>query len=173
MDKLLDYENDVKIDPQSLETCLVNQAEDYAKWNKAWAQATRERDQAKENLNVVWEHLAKKARTDWDLYGFFKVPTDGMIKEWVPAQQKYIDANIEYIDSAYKVNILAGAKQAFEHRKSALSDLVKLYLSGYYADENLVGKEARELLQEIRTKDHIEQLNKTDQRKKLKLKRRK
>jgi len=171
VDKELDYEKDVKIDPNSLERCLIDQAELNGKWTTAWAIATKERDRAKEELEVIRSELSQKARGSWEILGFPKSPTDSMVKEWVPIQKEYREANFYLIEANFKVSVLSGARQAFDHRARALSDLVKLYLSGYYADEGMVGKEARELLDEIRTKDHLQQLNKTDQRKKLKRRR--
>jgi len=167
VDKELDYEEDVKIDPNSLEKCLIDQADLYGKWTTAWAIAVKERDRAKEELEVVRSELSRKARSDWEIFGFPKSPTDSMVNNWVPAQKDYREINFYLIEATFKANVLAGAKQAFEHRVRALSDLVKLYLSGYYADERIVGKEARELLDDIRTEDHLKQLNETDQRKKL------
>ena len=169
----LDYENDTKIDRHALEECLTAQAELRAKWSKMWALAVKEHDLAKEYFDLTVSELSRKARKSWDILDFPKAPTDSMVREWVPTQDEYKEASSHLIEAAFKMNVLGGkagnigAKSSFDDRSRALSDLVKLWLNGYYADEQIVGKEARELLNDIRTEDHIEQLNKTDQRKKL------
>ena len=61
----LNYERDVKIDPNRLEQCLVEQAELYAKWTTEWAKATKEKDKAKDKLGIVRSKLEKQARANW------------------------------------------------------------------------------------------------------------
>lgn len=168
VDDELDYGNDVKIDPNSLEQCLVEQAELYAKWATAWATAVKERRRAKEARAIVHAELEKKARAKWEILGFPKQPTDQMVSNWIPSQDEYKEANFYFIEAEFKANVLEGAKWAFDHRSKALSELVKLFLSGYYADEKMVDKEARTLLEDIRTDNRLRDLNKNDQRKLLK-----
>ena len=170
----LDYENDTKIDRDRLEECLTEQAELRAKWAKAWAIAVKDHDLAKEHLDLTMSELSRDARKNWETLDFPKAPTDGMVKEWLPSQEEYKEASTYLIEAAFKMNVLGGKagnvgpKAAFDDRSRALSDLVKLWLNGYYADDHMVGKEARDLLNDIRKEEHIEQLNKTDQRTKLK-----
>lgn len=163
----LDYENDTKIDRHRLEECLTEQAELRTKWSKAWAIAVKERDLAKEYFDLTISDLSRNARKNWEILEFPKAPTDAMVKEWMPSQEEYKEASAHLIDCTFNMNVLSGSKSAFDDRSKGLSDLVKLWLNGYYADERMVGKEARDLLDDIRKEDHIEQLNKTDQRKKL------
>ena len=162
------YEADLKIDKFSLEEALMNQAELSAMWTAKWAEAVKEKDRAKENLAVTKSKLDQHARKQWEILGFVKVPTDGAINSWMPGQEEHKEKTLYLTEAIYEANILDGVKKAFEHRSRALSDLVRLYLSGYYADEKTVGKEARELLTEIRTDKHLDALNKDDQKTLLK-----
>ena len=162
------YEADLKIDKFSLEEALMNQAELYAKWATKWSEAVKEKNRAKEDLDVTKEELTRKARQQWEIFGFHKLPTDTMVTTWLPGQTEYKEKMMFLTEATYNANILDGVKWGFEHRSRALSDLVRLYLSGYYADEKTVGKEARELLTEIRTDKHLDALNKDDQKTLLK-----
>lgn len=164
----LDYERDLHIDKDSLEECLVEQPNLYAKWSNAWAKAVRERDQAKEALNIVKADLDMKIRKSWDLYGFEKKPTDMAITTWIAAHEDYRAANFILIEATHAVNVLEAAKWAFQHRKDALDNLVKLFLSNYYAESRSVGSEAREMLADMRHDKHLEVLEKNTRTKLLK-----
>lgn len=163
----LNYEEDLQIDKDSLEECLIEQPELYGKWSKVWAQAVKERDQSKEQLNVTKADLDKQIRKSWDILGFDKKPTDLAITTWICAQQEYRDANFRLIEATYSVNVLEGAKWAFQHRKDALDNLVKLFLSNYYSESKAVGQEARELLADMRQSKHLETLEKNPRSKLL------
>ncbi|KXH69814.1 MAG: hypothetical protein AM326_01705 [Candidatus Thorarchaeota archaeon SMTZ-45] len=167
----LNYKDDLAIDKDSLEECLVEQPELYAKWSQVWAQAVRERDEAKEALNLVKAELDMKIRKSWDILGFDKKPTDMAITTWICAQKDYRDANFILIQATYNVNVLEAAKWAFQHRKDALDNLTKLFLSNYYADSKAVGKETRDMLDDMRQKKHEAVLDNNPRA--IKLKRRK
>jgi hypothetical protein len=167
----LNYENDLHIDKDSLEECLVEQPRLYGKWSNAWAQAIKERDQAKEDLNIKRAELDMKIRKSWDIHGFDKKPTDMAITTWICAHEEYRRKNFHLIQATYNVNILEAAKWAFQHRKDALDNLVKLYLNNYYADSKAVGQEARDMLSTMRQDKHLEVLEKNPRT--IKLKRRK
>jgi len=159
-----EYKKDLHIDKYSLEEALLGQAELYAKWNAKWAEAIKEKRSEKEALEIVRSKLDQKARKSWEILGFPKQPTDQMVNNWIPNQIEYKEQMILYIEASYRANVLEGAKWGFDNRSRALTDLVKLYLSGYYADEKMVGKDARDLLDEIRKDKHLDTLNKDDQR---------
>ena len=152
----LNYEQDLSTDKDALEECLVEQAELYGKWSKAHAQSIKERDDAKDLLNVVKADLDMKVRKNWDILGFDKKPTDMAITSWILAHKDYRASNFHFIEANYNMNVLEGAKWAFQHRKDSLDNLVKLYLNNYYADSRAVDQDAREMLSDMRQKKHME-----------------
>jgi hypothetical protein len=164
----INYEDDLRIDKDSLEECLVKQPELYAKWSTIWADATQERDQSKERLNIVRADLDMKIRKSWDILGFDKKPTDMAINTWICAHNDYRKANFELIQKTHAVNVLEAAKWAFQHRKDALDNLVKLYLNNYYSDSKAVGQEARDMLSTMRQDKHLDVLEKNPRTKLLK-----
>ena len=152
----LNFEDDLRIDQDALEECLVAQPDLYAKWSTAHAQAIKERDMAKEALNVVKADLDMKIRKSWEILGFDKKPTDMAITTWICAQEEYKDANFHLIEATYSVNVLEGAKWAFQHRKDSLDNLTKLFLSNYYSDSKAVGPETRGMLEDMRKTKHMD-----------------
>ena len=167
----LNYEKDLNIDKDSLEDCLVEQPELYAKWSTIWADAQRERDQAKDNLNVEKARLDMKIRKNWDILGFDKKPTDMAITTWICAHDDFRKVNFALINATHAVNVLEAAKWAFQHRKDALDNLVKLYLNNYYADSKAVGTEARDMLTTMRDDKHLDVVEKNPRTEKLKRRR--
>ena len=168
MNTNLNYEKDLHIDPDALEDCLVEQAELYGKWSNAWAMAMKERDHAKEKLNLVKADLDMRIRKNWDILGFDKKPTDMAITTWICAHEDYTKANFLLIQSTYAVNVLEAAKWAFQHRKDALDNLVKLFLSNYYSDTKSVGVEARQMLADHRQDKHLDVVEQNPRTKLLK-----
>ena len=135
------------------------------------AQAVKERDEAKEQLNLKKADLDMKIRKSWDILGFDKKPTDMAITTWICAQKEYRDKNFLLIQATYHVNVLEAAKWAFQHRKDALDNLTKLFLSNYYVESKAVGQETREMLKDMRHKKHEDVLDNNPRS--VKLKRRK
>ena len=83
------------------------------------------------------------------------------------AQSTYRDANFLLIEATYAVNILDTARWAFQHRKDALDNLVKLFLSNYYSESKAVGREARDMLADMRQDEHLGVLEKNPRSKLL------
>jgi hypothetical protein len=98
----LNFEDDLAIDKDALEECLVEQPGLYAKWSKAHSEAVKERDRAKEKLNIVKADLDMKVRKSWDILGFDKKPTDMAITTWITAHEDYRRANFGLIEATYK-----------------------------------------------------------------------
>ena len=167
----LNYENDLRIDKDSLEECLVEQPELYAKWSTIWADAVQERDHAKEDLNVTRADLDMKVRKSWDILGFDKKPTDMAITTWICAHADYRKANFILIQKTHATNVLEAAKWSFQHRKDSLDNLVKLFLSNYYSDSKAVGQDARDMLRDMRQDKHLDVVEKNPRTQKLKRRR--
>ena len=153
-----DYKSDLEIDLNSLDLELIKQPILYSKYSNAWAVAIREQARAKEKLNMTRADLDAKARKSWDILGFEKRPSEPQIATWIPNQETYKDANFEYIEATYRVNILETAKWAFEQRKKSLEHLVSLYLANYFVEPK-ISKEARDGLNDFKNKKQSELLN--------------
>jgi len=157
-----DYKVDLEIDLNSLDQELINQPILYAKYSNAWAVAIREQARAKEKLNMARADLDSKARKSWDILGFDKRPSEPQIATWIHNQQTHRDANFNYIESTYSVNILETAKWAFEQRKKTLEHLVSLYLSNYFIEPK-ISKEARDNMGERKNRQQSDVLNEDQQ----------
>ena len=140
-----DYQNDLLINEHRLDEEWIRQPSKMMEYSAELAQAIYDRNRAKENLDVIEAGLDSEARKEPPPAGLGK-PTETGIKNWVKLQDPYREAILAYHDCDMTVNLLQGAVNAFQHRKMALENLVKLFLAGYFSEPNLgvEGKPLRE-----------------------------
>jgi hypothetical protein len=138
-----DYQNDLLINEHKLDTEWISQPSRMMSYSADLAQAIFNRNRAKENLDVIEASLDSEARREPTPAGLGKA-TETAIKNWIKLQDTYREALEAYHDSDLEVNLLQGAVNAFNHRKTALENLVKLFLSGYWSEPRL-GEDAKPL----------------------------
>lgn len=157
------YKEDLEIDKYALDSEIVRQAQLFIEWSENWAQAMFEKDKLKERLDIAMAEADALVRSDPEKYGWpikGKAPTESFIKKATMMMEGLSTQNSEYIEKCKEVNILAAAKEAFNHKRSALEMLVKLFLGGYYAEVPLVSKEKTEVAGKVQ--DEIRDKLETD-----------
>lgn len=125
----MDYEKDVQIDLNRLETEWHKQASLFYKYSKMLADSDYELTEQKDHLDFVYAKLDGQYREE--LAGG-KV-TEAMIKNNITTNEKYVKAQAKLRDLKYQHNIINAAVKSLEHKKKALENLVQLHLSGYFA----------------------------------------
>jgi len=128
-----DYEKDLEIDKYALDAECVDQPRKFMKWSENLADAMAELDRADQRLDVTKAGVEQDVRKDPDKYFIEKV-TEAAIKVAVTLDQTTKDAHEDWVQAKHKVGILMAARGAMEQRRSMLENLVKLFLSGYWAD---------------------------------------
>ena len=173
---MADYREEVKINRYELADLLEHHQDLYLKWGEAHADAIYVRDQlknkfdlekadAKDELEYVRAGLELDILTNYAKHGFSKAPSDKVREVWVIRQDQYQDAlgkyrdtaaefNNKLIDAEHEINILKTVKDAFEHRKSDLDNLVKLMVGGFYSAKLPTG--LKEEVEEKRDKELTE-----------------
>jgi hypothetical protein len=89
-------------------------------------------DDAKQALEVVKAEVDKKIRKNPEKFGIEKI-TENVIAATILINEEYQEAYAEYLTAKYESDMASGAVQAFEQRKSALENLVKLHGQQYFA----------------------------------------
>jgi len=152
----MSYKDDLKINKYLLEECWENHQDLYMHYAESYAKAVRIRDDAKEELNFyksksqsevdkVKAELDIEIRTQYHSYGYEKI-TEAIVTSWIARQYKYQETLAEYREivrehmkklnkAEYQVNVLDGVKRAFEHRKTAMDNLTRLMIGGYYSSK--------------------------------------
>ena len=140
--------DDLRIDKYALDKEWLEQPQRYQIYSEFEARAEKEQDEARRNLDLVRAELDSDIRQNPSEYSLKEKPTEAAISNVILSQEKYKDAQQRYIDAKYNLNVLTGNTKSFEHRKSALENLVKLSLSGYYSRPVSPTKEHEEVMEE-------------------------
>jgi len=93
------------------------------------AEAKRDLQMAKSELELLECDLDRKVRSSPENYGLDKKVTEGAIRACVVGVEEYQQAKQKVIDLQYIVDLLEACVWAVDHRRRALEDLVQLRLS--------------------------------------------
>jgi hypothetical protein len=128
-----DYNEDLKIDVKNLEGEWVEQPSLYMYYSEAYSEAIRDRDNAKNDLEIADAQLDRDIRRDWEKH-FDKPPTETAIKGWIIQQEKHKKQLAIFSEKSHNANLLQSAKNAFDHRRKALENLVSLMITGFHSE---------------------------------------
>lgn len=129
----LDYENDIRIDQDSLDLEWLDQPHLVLVYSKNLAFWKKQVEIAKQEMDLIKAELDKKIREDPFEYEISVKVTESVVLNTIISQPDYKKAYAKYIDAKYEHNIAQAAVDAVEHRKSALENLVRLYGQQYFA----------------------------------------
>ena len=135
-----DYQKEIEIDPDALDVEWLGQPSLFMKYSEACALARKKMDRAKEHLEVTRAELDKEIRSDPEKFEVAKV-TESAISSAITVHSTFRNASALFIEAKYEFDVLSRAVQAFEQRKTALENLVRLNGQGYFASP----KEPRDL----------------------------
>lgn len=153
----LDFEKDISINKYRLDEECLSHAGIYARYLSAQADADTAVSRAKDNLELV-----KSERYDVIKAGFDKKG----VKTTIPMLDKALASDEEVVEAKNTLrkaeDVLAKltvAVKAFEHRRSELDNLVKLYCAGYYSMPAGNESGSRQTANEQVSKDMRKKLN--------------
>lgn len=128
----LNYEQDVKIDEQALDVEWLEQPRLMMRYARAAADAKKEMDHKKEQLEVKKAELDKDIRSDPQKYGLEKI-TETVVQNTITLQDEYQEASQAFVEAKHEYDIARYAVQSIQDRKEALENLVKLHGQQYFA----------------------------------------
>lgn len=128
----MNYEKDLEIDPESLDTEWLDQPRLMLRYAKHASKMKMEVERAKERLDIIKADLDKKIRVVPQEFGIVKL-TESVITSTIITQEKFKEGNEEFLEAAYEANMAQGALRALEGKKTALENLVKLHGQQYFA----------------------------------------
>lgn len=160
-----DYDMDLQIDPTALDVEWLEQPRLFMKYAEAAAQAKKEVDQLKEALDVVKAQADHAIREKPEKYGVVKV-TEATVMAAVTQEKNVRQSLANLIDARYELEILNGAVRAFEQRKTALENMVRLHGASYFAGPTVPRDIEAEIVKHAETKASDAKVKKRMQRKK-------
>jgi hypothetical protein len=134
----LNYKEDVKIDPTSLELEWLDQAELAVKYGKAWSELRKKVALLDEEIKVVRSRLIRKAwENPQECLGQSKGSIQ-TVEAYYRTHKKHMKLKQQFIEAQEELDLVEVAKNEIAFtRKSALENLVKLYASDYFAGPNV------------------------------------
>ena len=132
----MSYEDDIVIDDQALDVEWLEQPRRMVQYCKIAAETHRQMDLAKENLEFVRatiERAVRGAPSDYGVVAGSRGITEDSIKAAIQVHAEYLIASKAYLDAKYESEVANGAVRAFDHRKTALENLVRLLGLSYFA----------------------------------------
>jgi len=124
----------ISLDKNSLDYECMRQSMLYAEASERLATTTFKKDTCKEELETLKCEIDMEVRADPESFGLMAKPTESAIRAASLIEKRIVEKTEEFLSLTYLANEAMGIKNAFEHKKTMLELLVKLYISGYYAD---------------------------------------
>jgi len=167
-DEKTTYQEDLSIDPLSLDEELKWQPSLFMKWTEKYSDACYQFDRSKERVETLYAQMYEAIAECPEDYGLERY-TEPAIKQAVLQLPEYKKAKKLMHRARKNMNILAGAKDAMRQKKDALENLVRIFLSGYYSDPKIPFK-AKEAFSKKQDEATTAQLNKSKRIKRIKRK---
>lgn len=133
----MNYEKDLQIDGQALDLEFLNQASLMMKYAKHSANKRKELEEAKQALDIAKAETDKKIRDKPSTFLSEGKVTETAVSNAILNHIDYQAAYTTYLEAKFEADMAQGAVNAFEHRKSALENLVRLYGQQYFAGPNM------------------------------------
>lgn len=126
------YKESIAINANKLEDELANQPFLYMQYAEKYANAVKKRDICEDYIRVLKANLFMEAKDDWRSIWGHK-PTEAEIKSWIEVNDKLNKERDNLIQLEYNVNMYSSMLQALQQRRSILSNIVQMKVSGIYA----------------------------------------
>jgi len=133
----MNAKEDLIIDENNLDQGWIKQAHLYQQYSEELADAIKIQQETKDDLELLEAQFSKDIRMFPQKYEIDVKITEKLVERTIWLQEKYIDKKQEVVETNHNVNVLKGILSGFDHKKSALENLTKLFLSHYYAEPHI------------------------------------
>lgn len=127
-----EIELDISVDENALDREWVGQPRLFFRYAAKLADARRDSEQAKTEVELVKAELELAIRSSPEKFELAKI-TEAAVTATVLSQGEYGRVRQASLDAKHTVDVLEAAVTALEHRKRALEGLVQLRLANYYS----------------------------------------
>lgn len=122
---VFDYEADLAIDPNYLDAEFLNHSEVFMKYAKESARTKKVAAFAEEKVKTTRSMIINELKSSGEKY------TESAIEANYRLDKRHIAAKEEQIEADYQAELMINAVFAFQSRKTALENLVRLYATSY------------------------------------------
>lgn len=126
-----DFQNDLAIDPMALDCEWLDQPQRFMKYAEAASEASKRREQLKDQLNLLKSQLDQEIRASATLNG--EKITEAVVSSRIAQNVQYQNQNQMLIQAEYDLELMQYAVRAMDQRKVALENLVRLFGMEYFS----------------------------------------
>ena len=142
------YKKELKINKYNLDQELTMQPQLFMDWASSYAEASIDRETAKNQLDLIRAEVDHSIRNSPDMKKIKQ--TESAISSKVTRSKKVQRYFTKYLNALKVEKILYEAKSAFKQRQKMLEGLVQLHMQSYYSDPKV--KVSNELFDTIQQK---------------------
>lgn len=136
------------LDLNRLDKEWISQPKIYFKYASKLADARRELEEQKAELDIVRAEIDKEIRDDPALFDIVKT-TETLITNTILQQKRYQEAQAKVRTAKHDMDILQAAVSALDHRKAALENAVKLHGQNYFSTPVATDENSKEIVDDI------------------------
>lgn len=129
----MNYENDIRIDESALDIEWLDQPKLMLDYTRHESEMEFVRDSKKEELDLKKAELDLEIREDPKSFNITSKLTESTVNSAIASNEEFKKLSKEYNEARFEYNVAKGAVKAFEQRKVALENLVKLHGQQYFA----------------------------------------
>lgn len=129
---MFDYDKHIHIDEDALDLEWLDQPKLFIQIAKEAADAQFALDQSKASYDVICSEIEMKIRNNPTAFKIEKI-TEGAVTAALRLTDEHKNALLELNEAKRDASILQGAVKAFEQRKVALENMVRLHGQSYFA----------------------------------------
>jgi len=138
----------LEIDEYNLEQEWSRQPKLFFEWAKKAADSRLKMDEAKTAVEITRAEVDSEVRANPARFGIEGRITEKVVEAAVCQSSRYAGAVRKLGVAKHRYDVLSALVSALEQRKSALENLVRLYLSNYYSEPK-APKDCKEELEEM------------------------
>lgn len=131
-----DFKAELKINELKLEHEWMEQPSLFMKWAELSATARFELDEAERDFELTCATIEQDIRTNPETFGLSKITENALLSAKIMTPQ-YNEALTKVNKARFNSAVLNSAVKAFDQRKDALENLVKLYGMNYYSNPDV------------------------------------
>lgn len=131
---IFNYEEDLHIDPNFLDAEWLNIANTIMKYSAESARAKKYASFAEERVKTLRSQLVKEANNNPSVMGKDVKATAPNVEAYYRDDEKYKEVKAEWIEAVYYADLMQNAVYAFQAKKAALENLVRLQGIGYNSE---------------------------------------
>lgn len=122
-----DYESDLAIDPNFLDAEFLNHSQTFMKYAKESAKANKAAKLAEQNVKVIRSELIEEAKRKG------QDKNAATLEAYYRNDDRHKKAKADWIEATFYADLIQNAVFAFQARKLALENLVRLHGQEYFS----------------------------------------